>query len=145
MELHVQLYPIGEEVLLLADRESGVTKNILVVDDEPSIGRAFKRLLHRDADVVAVTTIEEGVRLVLEREFDAIFCDVHLRGGTGREFFRRVARERPGMEGRIVFVTGGLYSAEEEDFFEGIDNPLLWKPFDRASAVEAIHQVSGDQ
>jgi CheY-like chemotaxis protein len=51
--------------------------------------------------------------------------------------------ERPALAARVVFVTGGIRSAEEAEYFERSGAALLDKPVDLAALRAAIARVAG--
>lgn len=107
---------------------------VLVVDDEPLIGRALQRSLRG----FEVTLATEG-RQVLEwlaagRQFDVIVCDVMMPGMDGPQLYAEVARLFPGHAERVIFMTGSATTAAAQEFVKAVRNPVLEKPFD----VEAL-------
>jgi two-component system cell cycle sensor histidine kinase/response regulator CckA len=108
----------------------GARRRILVVDDELVIGRLFARVLGSEHDV----TVEHEPHAALERirggeDFDLIFCDVMMPDLTGPELYRLIAQTRPGLERRVVFVSGGAVGAETQEFLATTGNVVLDKPF----------------
>jgi hypothetical protein len=46
---------------------------------------------------------------------------------------------------RMVFVTGGVFTARARDFLASVDNPRLGKPFDIDSLLATVRRlVSND-
>jgi CheY-like chemotaxis protein len=113
---------------------------VLIVDDEPAIGRALSRLLERDLhEVLVVGRAEDALQLLLSDRFDVILCDVTMPGMTGIELYERLASERPDVAERIVFLTGGTFTDAAEAFFRDSVRSVLVKPID-AAAVRALVQ-----
>jgi two-component system, cell cycle sensor histidine kinase and response regulator CckA len=109
---------------------------VLVIDDEPAIGRLIKNLLAKH-EVVVVDSGEAGLaRLREDAAYDVVVCDLMMPELTGRDVYDRIAVERPGLERRIVFITGGAYTASSATFLERIPNCTVEKPF-TISALEA--------
>jgi CheY-like chemotaxis protein len=106
--------------------------HVLIVDDEPQLAWAMKRLLDNEHEVVAVTHGREALdRMAAGERFDVIVCDLTMPYMNGEELFREVERRfGPGMAARILFVTGGTLSEETRVFFDQIRNPRLYKPFE---------------
>jgi len=105
-------------------------RRILVVDDEPLIVSTIVRALGRDNVVVGETSPERALELAFaDPPFDVIVCDVMMEGLTGVDVYERIARERPGMEMRIVFVSGGAHTARTRAFLASVPNRCLTKPF----------------
>jgi CheY-like chemotaxis protein len=65
--------------------------------------------------------------------FDAVLCDLMMPGMSGIELFRALASRSPGLEERLVFMTGGAFTAEAEAFLEEVSNARVEKPFDFSS------------
>jgi CheY-like chemotaxis protein len=116
---------------------------VLIVDDEPLILHSLGAMLADRATVVAETTAERAFeRIVADAPYDAIVCDVMMPGMTGVDLHERVAREKPGMEARFVFITGGTYTARARDYLARIPNTRLAKPFDVARLLAEIERVA---
>jgi PAS domain S-box-containing protein len=112
----------------LLTRLSG--RRILVVDDEPLIVSTIVRTLGRDNVVVGETSPARALeRVMSEPPFDAIVCDLMMEGLTGVDVYERIARDRPGLETRIVFVTGGAHTPRTRAFLASVPNRCLTKPF----------------
>lgn len=115
---------------------------ILIVDDEPAIGRSLRALLEAENDVVAVTKGADALRRLLGHEtFDAVICDLTLGDLSGVEIYERLAEARPGHERRIVFMTGGATTDEVEVFLTRVANPRLEKPFELKELEVALRAV----
>jgi signal transduction histidine kinase len=107
---------------------------ILVVDDEPTIGRALERMLASDHDVVVVSRATEALgRIVAGEGFDVILCDLMMPHMTGMDLHTEVGRVAPDVAGRIVFMTGGAFTSTAREFLDKVPNPCLEKPFDAGS------------
>ncbi len=114
-------------------------RKILVVDDEAGMGRIFERLLGERGEVTSTTTGVEALDLVEEQTFDLILCDLNMPVMSGVEFYQGL--EAKGYEtGRVIFVTGGAFTAEDQAFVDGVDNPVLYKPF----GIDDLHTLVDD-
>ncbi|HEX8700797.1 MAG TPA: PAS domain S-box protein [Myxococcaceae bacterium] len=117
---------------------------VLVVDDEPGVGKVLRRIL-RDHDV----EISSGGRQALERLqqdpdlFDAVLCDVMMPDLGGKDLYEAVRRTHSGLERRFVFVSGGAFTANAREFLEAIPNPKLEKPFDEPTLRQIIQDLVG--
>ena len=62
--------------------------------------------LSLSAQVIGETSSVRALEQILGgAEFDAIVCDVMMPGITGTELHERVAREKPELAPRFVFIT----------------------------------------
>jgi PAS domain S-box-containing protein len=117
---------------------------VLVVDDEPGVGKVLRRIL-RDHDV----EVSPGGRQALERLqqapelFDAVLCDVMMPDLGGKDLYEAVRRTHSGLERRFVFVSGGAFTANAREFLEAIPNPKLEKPFDEPTLRQIIQDLVG--
>jgi PAS domain S-box-containing protein len=113
---------------------------ILVIDDEPQVGRAIARVLGKAGATVETRTGGEALDALDALEaFDVIFCDVMMPDVDGIAVFEAVARQRPEIARRFVFLTGGAFTSRARDFLDRVGRPVLRKPFsvDRLRAVVA--------
>lgn len=106
---------------------------VLVVDDQPQIGRAVARVLRPVAEV----TVEQAALRALDRvqrgeRFDLVLCDVVMPGTTGPELFDRVVTCAPEMREAFFFVSGGM-NATIEEHLKATGRPCLQKPLTNAS------------
>ena len=116
-------------------------RKILIIDDERLVRDALVRLLSSDHDVIAAGNGEAGLAAIAASTFDVIICDVMMPGMNGREVHRRIAIEHPGLEQRLVFISGGTFTPELDEFLTTTTNRCLTKPFkldDVFVAIEAI-------
>ena len=111
---------------------------ILVVDDEPRMGRALQRLLSPAHDVATAQNAREALGLVSAgARFDVILCDLMMPGMSGMALHAELGRAAPELAARMVFMTGGAYTAEAQAFLEEVPNRRLEKPF-RPETLEAL-------
>jgi signal transduction histidine kinase/CheY-like chemotaxis protein len=109
----------------------GPRGRVLVVDDEVAVGSTLRLVLQREHDVQLATSGEEALRLLASgTDFHAIVCDLMMPGMTGVDLYEAIRAVHPGLEERMVFMTGGALLAKTEDFLSRVKNPLLEKPFD---------------
>ncbi|MCA9664412.1 MAG: response regulator [Myxococcales bacterium] len=114
---------------------------VLIVDDEAGLLRAINRLL-ADYDTTTAQSGQRALELLLEQRFDVVLCDLMMPEIDGRELFERVAREKPEMAKRFVFMTGGAVTDRVRDFVERLVNPLLPKPFEMSEMREIFERVA---
>ena len=117
---------------------------VLVIDDEVLLAKALGQLLEDEHDVDVVTSGEEAFcRLEAGADYDAVLCDLMMAGMSGMDVHARLSAGRPALARRIVFMTGGAFSAIAQRFLDRVKNPRLDKPFSRAEVLGAMNQVQG--
>jgi CheY-like chemotaxis protein len=108
---------------------SGPRARVLVVDDEPIMGKVLERILAEEHDVTVATNGAQALSLIEQREIDVILCDVMMPGMNGDEVHRRLAARRPDLAARVVFMSGGALGTELEQTLDALPNERLAKPF----------------
>jgi CheY-like chemotaxis protein len=114
---------------------------VLVVDDEPMLGRAISRGL-REHEVIVVTSGAEALAL-FERgnRFDAILCDLMMPTMPGFELYEQVRMLAPEQAGRMVFMTGGATTTRAREFVESRRESVLQKPLSMDTLRETVAQL----
>lgn len=103
---------------------------VLIIDDEPSVSVVLQRVL-RAHTVTAVTNAATALDLLRGGAiFDVILSDLMMPDVSGMDFYNCVLQTRPELAGRIVFITGGAFTALADEFLESVPNERLDKPFD---------------
>ena len=109
--------------------ESGSGK-ILVIDDDPGVGRALRLMLEEEHDVTCFTSPRDALRRLLQDPgFDLVFCDLMMPELTGMDIYQVLRFNRPGYESRLVFMTGGAFTAAAKRFLAQVPNSRVEKPF----------------
>jgi len=113
-------------------------RRILVVDDEPGMLHALRRLLERGHDLLCCSSAEEALAAVPAFAPELALLDVRLPGADGFELMRGLRRLVPDLD--VILMTGSLGDVDgkliralrEEAFF------FLQKPFDRELLLTLI-------
>jgi len=72
--------------------------SVVVVDDHALFRSGVRAELEGVLDVLGdAASVEDAVRLILDRKPDVVLLDVHMPGGGGLEVIRQVAATRPGQ------------------------------------------------
>jgi CheY-like chemotaxis protein len=115
---------------------------ILVVEDEEAVAEGLRLLLEQEYVVDVASSGQRALELLLEGgPFDAVLCDLMMPGMSGIELYRALKARAPGMEERLVFMTGGAFTAEAEAFLDEVSNARVEKPFDFASVDRLLRLV----
>jgi DNA-binding NtrC family response regulator len=79
--------------------------SVLLVDDEEQFLQVLsERLTNRGLHVISVTSGEEAVALVENKDFDAIVVDLAMPGIDGIETTKKIKEKRQDLE--IIILTG---------------------------------------
>lgn len=112
---------------------------VLIVDDDPTVLRAFRRVLSTEHEILTARDGSEALRVVLGgKRVDAIICDIGMPKLDGPTFFSELFELRPQMMPRVVFCTGGIPNEKTQRFLDRLQAPLLFKPVAAADLMRAI-------
>ena len=113
-------------------------RKILVIDDQPTLAKAIRRMLG-DHDVAVVTGGREALdKIEAGERYDAILCDVMMPEISGMDLHARLATIAPDQVDKMVFMTGGAFTNQAREFFDQVANPTIEKPFDRAALFSVL-------
>jgi CheY-like chemotaxis protein len=102
-------------------------RKVLVVDDDPVVGKSFKRVLSGKGYIVV--TAEDGydaLQKLQSETYDAVFTDLRMPGMNGLEVAERIKARQPWVP--VVIVTGyGSKTSEERARAAGVSD-FLHKP-----------------
>jgi signal transduction histidine kinase len=111
---------------------------ILVVDDEPLIGRVIGTALKSEHDVVTVPHAADALALLEHgHKFDVVLCDLVMPDISGPEFYATVKGSWPTLAARLVFMTGGAFTPRTVEFMKCVPTSVLSKPF----ALDELRRV----
>lgn len=120
-------------------------KRILVVDDDPVFSRTVRRSL-KPHEVRTCAAASEAQALLLDPNYapDLVLCDVFLPGANGNTLHSRVARLRPELSQRFVFVTGGALGKDEAAYLRSSGCTTLFKPIELHSLLDLLQDPSSE-
>ncbi|MFK7992372.1 MAG: ATP-binding protein [Sandaracinaceae bacterium] len=118
-------------------------KRILVIDDDPGMVRAYRRMLRNRAAVVVESGGEALALLEEDPEFDVIVCDLMMPDVDGPAVHRALAERAPHLAARMVFCTGGAFTPRMRAFVAAIDNEVLDKPL-RPADLDRLFDGGGE-
>jgi signal transduction histidine kinase len=128
-------------VALQPERLQGASSRVLVIDDEPDVGTAIRRVLGPACDVTTVTEPWDALEALCgSASYDAILCDVVMPEMSGMELYAETAKRVPGREKRFIFMTGGTFSPATLALLRGASIPVLPKPLDEDRLRAALQQ-----
>jgi CheY-like chemotaxis protein len=104
---------------------------LLVIDDEPAIGRTLAITLSDQFDVQTATSGPEALAILArDPRFDVILCDLRMPEMSGVDFYRIAVERRRELAARFVFTTGGEFTDAARVFLDEVTVPIVEKPFD---------------
>ena len=113
-------------------------RKILVIDDQPMLTKAIRRMLS-DHDVTTVGSAREALGCIERGErYDVLLTDLMMPEISGMELRERLVQLAPDQVERMVFMTGGAFTNQAKDFFDRVANPTIEKPFDKAALFAVI-------
>jgi CheY-like chemotaxis protein len=136
--------PVGDflpppaPIAVPASRPPPVRGRILVVDDEPFVGRIIGSALQDEHDVFVVHSAGEAVvKLEHGETFELVLCDIAMPDFSGPDLYTTIAERWPGLLGRLVFLIGGAVAPEAVELMERSPIRTLSKPF----KIERLKQL----
>lgn len=119
-------------------------QRILVVDDDEAMLDVMSQALRARSFLVdAARTCEDALPLALSEDYRGILLDLILPDANGLSLYRTIARRRPALGRRVIFVTGRLDCDEVKRFVGLVGNRLILKPFDLNALVATVRRVAG--
>ena len=114
---------------------------ILIIDDDRILAQTIARMLGHH-DVTVVTGGNDALaRLDRGDAFDVLLCDLMMPDLTGMDFFERLERSHRELAHRVIFVTGGAFTSQAQDFLRRTSNLCLEKPLNFKQLEQAIRGV----
>lgn len=118
-------------------RTPAAPARVLLIDDEPLVARSLARLL-APRTVEVVTSGQAALAACRAGAFDAIVCDLMMPEITGMELHAQLRDAAPALADRMIFMTGGTFTADATAFVAQVGNPVLTKPVDAAQLRAAV-------
>lgn len=101
---------------------------LLIVDDEVRVLSALRRSLRREGyEILLASTPAEAMKLLAEREIDAVLSDHKMPGMSGIELLRATAEQRP--HAARLLISGWPEAVSPEDLRSIAPTVVLPKPW----------------
>lgn len=85
-------------------------KQILVIDDEPTIRFLLEKMLQREGyAVITAADGDEGMKLFQESRFDLVITDIIMPEKEGIEIIMEIKRTHPDIP--VIAISGGGFNA----------------------------------
>lgn len=116
--------------LFARDEGGACAGRVMVIDDEPSIGKLLREALRVESyEPECFTSAKEALRRLDSASFDLIVCDLNMPEMNGKEFYRQLRETRPELASRVIFATGDMLSDHPDLFPADHPHDVLPKPF----------------
>ena len=118
---------------------------VLLIEDEPAVMAYVRAALERNGySVVCTESGAEGLRLLASEKFLGVVSDMRTPGGVdGGQVHAWIARHRPDLASRVVFITGDIANEETVATLRQTGAPCVEKPFRVQQLIEAVSKAMG--
>lgn len=118
---------------------------VLLIEDEPAVMSYVQAALERSGyPVVCCDSGVEALRLLENGSFLGIVSDMRTPGGVdGGQVYAWLARHRPDLASRIVFITGDIANEETVATLRETGAPCVEKPFRVQQFIDVIVKTMG--
>jgi CheY-like chemotaxis protein len=117
--------------------------HVLVVDDELPIATTMRELLGLEHEIFIATGAREALAVIRSgANFDVIFCDLMMPGMSGVDLYEQLRVQSPGLERKIVFMTGGAFTTRAAEFLASVDNRRIEKPFSLGLLERIVREMA---
>jgi len=100
------------------------------------------RLLSRSHEVVTADSGAEAQAILIgDQGFDLVLCDLMMPEMTGMELHTWLVAEHPALAKRVVFLTGGAFTANSSKYLAEIKNVTLEKPCESATLMRTVSEL----
>ncbi len=88
-------------------------KKVLVIDDDPVVGKSFQRVLDGGKGYAVITAASgaEALDRLAREDYDVVYADIKMPGMDGLEVTKRIKASRPWLP--VVIITG--YGSQENE------------------------------
>ena len=117
-------------------------RRILVVDDEAVVVELLADILESyQHHVDAADNGLEGLRKIRAGDYDLVILDLRMPDMSGQQLYDELARHRPEMLDRLMFVTADRLTPDVAGFLERVGSPCLSKPFTVQGVVDTVQTM----
>lgn len=89
----------------MSDNDPGAIRRLLVVDDEPIVGKRLQQVFTKIGfEIETYTDSASALVAIAERDFDIVVTDLKMEGIDGIEVLKRVRRQNPATQ--VIIITG---------------------------------------
>ncbi len=118
---------------------------VLLIEDEPAVMAYVRAALERSGyAVVCSESGADALRLLETEDFLGVVSDMRTPGGVdGSDVHAWIARHRPELASRIVFITGDIANEETAAILRKTGAPCVEKPFRVQQFIAVVEKTLG--
>lgn len=117
-------------------------KSVLMLEDDLALAEMIRVFLDSNYyRVTHVTNGADGLRKILDHDFDILLCDMVMPNLPGDMFYLAVERTKKHLCSRFVFMTGHQANPKYDEFIRKVKGPMLWKPFLMADLLSMLERT----
>jgi len=128
----------------MKEKHNLIKKQILFVDDEPSVLNGFKRILHDQRDIWEmnfVSSVDAALDQLEETEVDVIVSDIKMPGKDGFDFIKILRETDKTKNIPVIILTGCRESDFKRRALELGAMDLLNKPVEKEDLLARLHSM----
>lgn len=115
---------------------------ILVIDDEPMLRSAYRRMLRPRFEVYVADSGASALQRIEEfPDFDVVICDFQMPDMNGKKVYESICKIAAASADRVLFCTGGAIDSYSSNFLQSIGNLVLEKPCTCQQLLSAVDSV----
>lgn len=132
--------PLEQKVYEVTAEAPELSKTVLLVEDDAPFAEILKEYLESyDFSVTVACDGVQGMKRVMEKDFDLIICDLLMPNLPGDMFYIGVERVKPKLAKRFIFITGHQNNPKISEFVKKVRALTLFKPFEMHVLLETIN------
>ena len=118
---------------------------VLLIEDEPAVMSYVRAALERSGySVVGTESGADGLKLLETGDFLGVVSDMRTPGGVdGADVHAWLAKHRPELAERIVFITGDIANEETVATLRRTGAPCVEKPFRVQQFISVVEKTMG--
>ncbi len=120
-------------------KSASAGRKVMIVDDDKEVLGIFNEFVSRDYEVSTFRDSRDALKVLAAGEqFDCIVCDLMMPNVGGVEFYQRLQEVSPSHAQKIIFVTGGSFTAATDQFLRKPGIIFFEKPISYRELLRAI-------
>jgi CheY-like chemotaxis protein len=117
-------------------------RSVLLLEDEGDFQDIVRSHLEiNNYRVTCAANGVEGLKQVMNTDFDVILCDMMMPSLPGDMFYLAVERTKPHLCKRFIFMTGYKGDKKIDEFIRKVRGIMLWKPFQIHELLDTMKMI----